>query len=100
MPQAVLTVKHLKGNKHSAYTTWGGDKPPDITLDEYRVGLIRGAVHECLHIFMSDWLGERLNATLDEVVVQALEDYLCKKNVMGPNDAERWRRKIEDARRA
>ena len=98
LPQAILKVKRIPNHNHSAETFYGGDEPPNITLDEYKTGLIRGAVHECLHIYMSDWIREKFDANLDEIIIAALEEYLCKKRVMTAAMANRWRRIIEQAR--
>lgn len=58
-----------------AYCTFDTGEPTRITIDPDRVGIVRGVLHEMLHVILDDSL-YGLDADLEETCIRAIEDEL------------------------
>jgi hypothetical protein len=92
----LATVDPKESTAHVEYG-WkrgGGVHDINVTLDPSQGGLIESLLHECLHVVLSDLIGDSFNARLEEVIIRELERELWAKAMKSPEVAH-WRSLID-----
>jgi len=85
-----IYLKELDGDL-DAYSTWTDTGPIVFTIDPYRIGVVRGTLHELLHVVLYESL-KGLGNTIEEWTIQRVEEKLWLR--MTKVDLARWRRYI------
>jgi transposase len=86
--RVVIKLADLSGDE-DAFSEWvRGEGPIKLTIDYYRMGIVRGVLHELLHVVLYDSL-KSLGNTIEEWTIKKIEEKLWLE--MTKEDLARWR---------